>query len=47
MVPLVCGTIYIVKAGGDYFFVYMWLFSMVTLLFLMTVYPDYIAPLFV
>lgn len=46
MVPLVCGTIYIVKAGGDYFFVYMWLFSMVTLLFLMTVYPDYIAPLF-
>ncbi|KAK9503235.1 hypothetical protein O3M35_011851 [Rhynocoris fuscipes] len=46
MVPLVCVLIYIVKAGGDYFFVYMWLFSMFMLLFLMTVYPDYIAPLF-
>uniref|UniRef100_T1HRT3 CAAX prenyl protease n=2 Tax=Rhodnius TaxID=13248 RepID=T1HRT3_RHOPR len=46
MVPLVCGIIYIVKAGGDFFFIYLWLFSMVTLLFLMTVYPDYIAPLF-
>lgn len=46
VIPLGVITIMIVKAGGDYFFIYLWLFGMVTLVFLMTVYPDYIAPLF-
>jgi STE24 endopeptidase len=32
--------------GGDEFYLYLWLFSMFMLIFLMTVYPDYIAPLF-
>jgi STE24 endopeptidase len=32
--------------GGDQFYLYLWLFCMCMLIFLMTVYPDYIAPLF-
>ena len=32
--------------GGDQFYLYLWLFCMLMLVFLMTVYPDYIAPLF-
>lgn len=34
------------QAGGDYFFLYLWGFTMAVMLFFMTVYPDYIAPLF-
>lgn len=46
IVPLVCGIVYIVKIGGDYFFIYLWVFVMAITLFLFTIYPDYIAPLF-
>lgn len=45
-VPLACGAVYIIKAGGDYFFIYLWLFAMVVLFFLLTIYPEFIAPLF-
>ncbi|CAL4093639.1 unnamed protein product, partial [Meganyctiphanes norvegica] len=44
--PVVSGLVFIVKAGGDYFFMYLWGFTMAVVLFFMTVYPDYIAPLF-
>lgn len=44
--PVVSGLVYIIKAGGDYFFLYLWGFTMVVVMFFMTVYPDYIAPLF-
>jgi STE24 endopeptidase len=44
--PLVAALVYIVLSGGEYFFVYLWLFVTVVILLLMTVYPDYIAPLF-
>ncbi|KAB7497889.1 CAAX prenyl protease 1-like protein [Armadillidium nasatum] len=44
--PVVSGLVYIIKSGGDYFFVYLWGFTTVVMLFFMTVYPDYIAPLF-
>lgn len=44
--PVIAGLVYIIKAGGDYFFVYLWGFTMVVVMFFMTVYPDYIAPLF-
>lgn len=44
--PLTCAVVYIIKAGGDYFFVYLWLFAMAITFFLLTIYPDYIAPLF-
>lgn len=46
IVLLTSPIIYIVNAGGDYFFVYLWLFAMFFTLFFMTIYPDAIAPLF-
>jgi STE24 endopeptidase len=44
--PILAGIIKIVYWGGDHFYLYLWSFSMFMLIFLMTVYPDYIAPLF-
>jgi STE24 endopeptidase len=44
--PILSAAIYIVKIGGDYFFIYLWAFCFVVTLLLMTVYADYIAPLF-
>ena len=44
--PLVAAVIFIVQSGGDYFFLYLWLFVTLVIVLLMTVYPDYIAPLF-
>ncbi|XP_039288141.1 CAAX prenyl protease 1 homolog [Nilaparvata lugens] len=46
VLPLTCGIVWIVKVGGDYFFIYLWLFAILATLFLLTIYPDYIAPLF-
>lgn len=46
LVPVICGMIQIVKLGGDLFFIYLWLFMFITMILLMTIYPDYIAPLF-
>ena len=46
MVPLTCGMVWIVKNGGDYFFIYLWVFTVTMSLVLMVVYPDFIAPLF-
>ncbi|KAL6261173.1 hypothetical protein P5V15_008697 [Pogonomyrmex californicus] len=45
-VPLLCGMIWIVKNGGDYFFWYLWILSVVFSLFMMILYPEVIAPLF-
>ena len=44
--PILAGVIKIVLWGGDFFFVYLWFFAVVMTLFLMTIYPDLIAPLF-
>ncbi|EZA59510.1 CAAX prenyl protease 1-like protein [Ooceraea biroi] len=44
--PLLCCIIYTVKYGGDYFFWYLWLLSVVISLFMMILYPEVIAPLF-
>jgi len=44
--PILAGIIKIVYWGGDHFYLYLWLFAMFMMLFLMTVYPDVIAPLF-
>jgi len=44
--PLIAAVVWIVKAGGDFFFVFLWLFAMLVTFFLLTIYPDYIAPLF-
>ncbi|KAF7412405.1 hypothetical protein HZH66_001301 [Vespula vulgaris] len=46
VVPLMSGVIWIVKNGGDYFFFYLWAFSVVVTLFMMIIYPEVIAPLF-
>ena len=43
---VVAAALKIVEAGGDYFFLYLWCFCIVTSLLLMTIYPDFIAPLF-
>ena len=44
--PILAAVIKIVYWGGDYFFVYLWVFAVVLVLFLMTIYPELIAPLF-
>lgn len=44
--PISCVVIYIVQRGGDYFFVWLWLFTGLVSLALMTLYPVFIAPLF-
>jgi len=44
--PILAAIIKIVYWGGDYFFIYLWFFAVLITLFLMTVYPDFIAPLF-
>lgn len=45
-IPISCAVIYIVQIGGDYFFVWLWLFTGIVSLALMTLYPVFIAPLF-
>ncbi|XP_041353885.1 CAAX prenyl protease 1 homolog [Gigantopelta aegis] len=44
--PIIASLIYIIQVGGDYFFVYAWLFTLIMSLLLITIYADYIAPLF-
>ncbi|XP_072019048.1 CAAX prenyl protease 1 homolog [Amphiura filiformis] len=44
--PITAAMLYIIKMGGQYFFIYTWLFTLVVSLVLITVYADYIAPLF-
>jgi STE24 endopeptidase len=36
----------IIEIGGDYFFVYAWLFITIISLVIAFIYPNYIAPLF-
>ncbi|XP_043916055.1 CAAX prenyl protease 1 homolog [Protopterus annectens] len=46
LLPVTSLLLYIIKIGGDYFFIYAWLFTLVVSLVLVTIYADYIAPLF-
>lgn len=46
MAPIIAATIYIIRAGGPYFFFYLWVFVFFVVIALMTIYPDFIAPLF-
>eukprot|EP01135_Chromosphaera_perkinsii_P001083 Nk52_evm33s158 gene=Nk52_evmTU33s158 len=39
-------VVYLVHWGGPYFYIYVWLFVLAFAIFAMTIYPDYIAPLF-
>lgn len=45
-VPIAALLIYIIQIGGDYFFIYVWVFLLVVSLLMITIYADYIAPLF-
>jgi len=44
--PLLAAVIKIVYWGGDFFFVYLWAFVVGFTLFMMIIYPEFIAPLF-
>ncbi|XP_073682921.1 CAAX prenyl protease 1 homolog [Garra rufa] len=46
LLPVTSLLLYIIKIGGDYFFIYAWLFTLIVSLILVTIYADYIAPLF-
>ncbi|KAJ0008983.1 hypothetical protein NQD34_016398, partial [Periophthalmus magnuspinnatus] len=46
LLPVTSLLLYIIKIGGDYFFIYAWLFTLGVSLILVTIYADYIAPLF-
>ncbi|RWS17165.1 CAAX prenyl protease 1-like protein [Dinothrombium tinctorium] len=46
MNPIIAAVIYIIHIGGDYFFIYLWAFCSVIVFLFMTIYADYIAPLF-
>ncbi|XP_004921744.1 CAAX prenyl protease 1 homolog [Bombyx mandarina] len=44
--PIISVAIYIIMLGGDMFVVWLWLFTTVATLLLLTLYPTVIAPLF-
>ena len=46
MLPLVAAIIKIIHWGGPYFFVYLWVFVTLFSLFMLIIYPEFIAPLF-
>ncbi|XP_001360795.1 CAAX prenyl protease 1 homolog [Drosophila pseudoobscura] len=46
MIPITAALIFIVQRGGDNFFIWLWLFTGMVSLVLLTLYPIFIAPLF-
>jgi len=44
--PIICAIIWIIKSSGPYFFVYVWVFISFVTFVMMTIYPEFIAPLF-
>lgn len=44
--PLIGMTVWIVRAGGPHFYVYVWAFMFVVSILMLTIYPTLIAPLF-
>lgn len=46
MLPIVSSVVHIIRIGGQYFFFYLWGFLFFVTMGLITVYPDFIAPLF-
>lgn len=45
-VPVLSAILHIIKWGGEWFWLYVWAFLVVFQLFVMTIYPTVIAPLF-
>ncbi|KAG1683887.1 CAAX prenyl protease 1 [Nymphon striatum] len=46
MIPIIASIVEIIAVGGDYLFLYLWLFTLSVSVLLIMVYADYIAPLF-
>jgi len=44
--PVLAALLHIIKWGGEYFYVYCWIFISLFMLFMLTIYPSFIAPLF-
>lgn len=44
--PVISGIIVLVRNGGQYYYVFIWAFLFVFQLVMMTIYPEWIAPLF-
>lgn len=44
--PIISAVISIIRWGGPFFYFYVWIFLFIVSIFLMTVYPTLIAPLF-
>lgn len=44
--PVMAALLWIIQIGGDYFFFYVWIFLLCVTFFFMTIYPEFIAPLF-
>ncbi|KAK4469154.1 hypothetical protein MN116_006734 [Schistosoma mekongi] len=45
-IPVMACLVWIIKVGGQYFYLYAFLFTVLVTVFLMFVYPEFIAPLF-
>uniref|UniRef100_G3MQQ2 CAAX prenyl protease n=1 Tax=Amblyomma maculatum TaxID=34609 RepID=G3MQQ2_AMBMU len=45
VLPIACGIVQIIKMGGDYFFIYLWFFTLIVSVLISFIYSDYIAPL--
>ena len=45
-VPIFYGFLWVVESGGDYFYIYVEIFMIIIIFILMTIYPNWIAPLF-
>ena len=41
-----CGVIWTIKSFGDHFYIYAFIFVSIIVFIMMTVYPEFIAPLF-
>uniref|UniRef100_A0A0K0E7G6 CAAX prenyl protease n=1 Tax=Strongyloides stercoralis TaxID=6248 RepID=A0A0K0E7G6_STRER len=46
MTPVIGAVIWIVENSGEYLFVYAWIFVSIVVFLLLTIYPEFIAPLF-
>jgi STE24 endopeptidase len=43
---IISGILFFIGWGGNYFFIYTWLFICIVVFVMMTIYPSFIAPLF-
>ena len=43
---IVCGLVWVIKTFGEMFYIYAFIFVSIIVFIMMTVYPEFIAPLF-